>query len=120
MNKHGQTLVLFVVLIPILLGFTAFIIDMGLIISKTVELKEVSKTILENVKNNASDEKIRELFLKNDIPVEQLDVVIEKNQIHIFNEYEVDSIFGAVIGIKDYDIRVDITGIYNGDKVTFE
>ena len=46
MNKHGQTLILFVILIPILLGLAAFVIDVGFMVSKRVELKEVSKTII--------------------------------------------------------------------------
>ena len=51
MNKRGQTLILFIILIPILLGFGAFIVDVSLVISKNVELKEVSKTIIKVATN---------------------------------------------------------------------
>ena len=92
MNKRGQTLILFVILIPILLGMAAVVVDVGYLISKNVELKEVSKTILEEVMEDASVEKIKDLFLLNDIPVENLEVDILNDQIHIQNEYEIDSI----------------------------
>ncbi len=120
MNKRGQTLILFVILIPILLGMAAVVVDVGYLISKNVELKEVSKTILEEVMEDASVEKIKDLFLLNDIPVENLEVDILNDQIHIQNEYEIDSIFGSIIGLSTYQVRVDITGTKQDDQVIFE
>ncbi len=120
MNKRGQTLILFVILIPILLGLCALVIDVGLIVSKSTHLKEVSKTIIEEVMPEASIEEIEDLFIKNDIPVSQLEVQIEDEKIRIQNEYEIDSIFGSVIGIKHYQVSVDITGSMKDGKVVFE
>ena len=120
MNKRGQTLILFVILIPILLGMAAVVVDVGYLISKNVELKEVSKTIVEEVIDNASEEKIKDLFLLNDIPVENLEVEILDDRVHIENEYEIDSIFGSIIGLSTYQVRVDITGIRENDQVIFE
>ena len=120
MNKHGQTLILFVILIPILLGLAAFVIDVGFMVSKRVELKEVSKTIIESVWEDANEEKIRDLFVKNDIPVEHLEVQITEESIYLVNDYEIDSIFGSVIGIKHYQVSVDITGSMKDGKVVFE
>ena len=120
MNKRGQTLILFVILIPILLGMAAVVVDVGYLISKNVELKEVSKTIVEEVIDNASEEKIQDLFLLNDIPVENLEVEILDDRVHIENEYEIDSIFGSIIGLSTYQVRVDITGIRENEQVIFE
>ena len=120
MNKHGQTLILFVILIPILLGLAALVIDVSLIVSKSVELKEVSKTIIENVWGDATEEEIRNLFIKNDIPVGHLVVEIQDEEIRIQNDYEVAAIFGTVIGIHTYEIKVDITGREYDRKIVFE
>lgn len=120
MNKHGQTLILFVILIPILLGLAALVIDVSLIVSKSVELKEVSKTIIENVWGDATEEEIRNLFIKNDIPVDHLVVEIQDEEIRIQNDYEVAAIFGTVIGIHTYEIKVDITGREYDRKIVFE
>ena len=120
MNKKGQTLILFVILIPILLGLAAFVIDVGFMVSKRVELKEVSKTIIESVWEDANEEKIRDLFVKNDIPVEHLEVQITEESIYLVNDYEIDSIFGSVIGIDSYEIKVDITGKMSNQKLVFE
>lgn len=120
MNKKGQTLILFVILIPILLGLLAFVVDVGFIVSKTVQLKEVTKMILENTYEDASLEEIKDLFLENDIPVENLEVEIQSDRIRIQNEYEIDSIFGSVIGLSSYEIRAQITGIIREDTIIFE
>ena len=120
MNKHGQTLIFFVILIPILLGLCALVVDVGYIVSKNRELKEVSKTIIEDYFNGLDVQEIKELYEENSMPIDNLEIDINEDSIHIVNHYEVDSIFGSVIGISDYDIRVDITGTIKDDKVIFE
>lgn len=120
MNKKGQTLILFVIMIPILLGLGAFVVDVSLVISKNVELKEVSKTIIKDVIDQPNQEKIIDLFTENDIPIEHLKVQIDDERISIQNEYTIDSIFGAIIGIENYDIKIDIVGVWNDGKVIFE
>ena len=42
------------------------------------------------------------------------------NYIHLVNDYEIDSIFGSVIGIDSYEIKVDITGKMSNQKLVFE
>lgn len=120
MNKHGQTLIFFVILIPILLGFCALVVDVGYLVSKNVELKEVSKTIIEDYFKGLDTSEIKELYEDNNIPIDNLEIDINENGIHIVNHYKVDSIFGSVIGISSYDIRVDITGTIIDDQVIFE
>ena len=109
MNKKGQTLILFVILIPILLGVAAFVIDTGYIVCKSTKLKEVTKNILDM--NISTIDDIKKNYEENGIPVDNLDVLVSDNEVHIENEYFIDSIFGAVIGIDEYKIKVDMTGI---------
>lgn len=120
MNKKGQTLILFIIMIPILLGLGAFVVDVSMVISKNVELKEVSKTIIKDVIDHPNQEKIIDLFTENDIPIDQLKVQIDDERIRIQNEYTIDSIFGAIIGIENYDIKIDIVGVWRDGKVIFE
>ena len=120
MNKNGQTLILFVIMIPILLGLCAFVIDVGSIVLANTKLREVTKTIISDVIDDASIDKIQSLYLKNDIPVENLEVEIKEDQIRVQNEYEIDSIIGSIIGLDTYRVEVDITGTKGNDKVLFE
>lgn len=120
MNKRGQTLILFIILIPIILGIGAFVIDTGLIVSKNTQLKEVSKTIIKRSFNENEEVKIEDIYLDNNIPVDQLKVEINDNYIKIKNEYYIDSIFGKIIGLDKYKIKIDIIGRKDNDKIVFE
>lgn len=120
MNKKGQTLILFVILIPVLLGLCALVIDVGSIVLANTKLREVTKTIISDVAEDANEDEIRNLYLKNGIPVENLEVDIQNDKIRIQNEYEIDSIFGSIIGFDTYRVRVDITGAKVNDHILFE
>ena len=69
-NKRGQTLALFVILIPILLVIAAFVIDMGVVIYNKSHLKEVSKMALnENVDNLDNTNNIKKILEKNKVDI---------------------------------------------------
>lgn len=120
MNKHGQTLALFVILIPILLLLVAFVVDMGVVINSKVKTKEVAKTIIRENFDNFNEEKVKEVFNKNKISTQNLEIIRSDNKINIKNKCEVESIFGAIIGLKSYSIKIDITGIKENEKIIFE
>lgn len=120
MNKKGQTLIAFVLLIPIFLIFLAFVVDTGLILKENTKLNSTTKTILKNTYKEPVEEKIKELYKKNDIPTENLTIEIESNNIRVTNEYEIDSIFGNIIGLKKYKIKLKIRATIQNDEVKIE
>ncbi len=118
MNKHGQTLILFVILIPIILMLLAIIVDAGVVISKKAHIKEVTKTVMKN-NYSKSDEVIKQVIEKNEIETKNLEIV-RNNGLEIKNEVKVKSIFGSIIGLKEYTIRINIKGTILNDKMVFE
>ncbi len=120
MNKHGQTLGLFVILIPILLLLGAIVVDMGVVINSKVKTKEVAKTAIRENFDNLDEEKIKEIFDNNKISVLNLEIIKSYDKINIKNKYEVASILGAIIGIKSYSVKIDVTGIRKNKKIIFE
>lgn len=121
MSKRGQTLVLFIIFIPIFIGLAALVIDTGLVISKKVQLKETTKTIIKEYFNkNLNENEINDLMVKNDVDVGNLVIEIEDNKIALNNETKIDSIFGGLIGIKNYKIKIQVTGYKENDKVIVE
>ncbi len=119
MNKKGQTLILFVILIPIFFLFCAIVVDTGIVVDKKIELKEITKEGIELGLNN-KEEEIKNLFLKNKIDVTNLKVNTENNRVEIENEIDVDSVFGSLIGIKTYKIKVYLKGYYQDKKIIYE
>ena len=123
LNKKGQTSILFVIMIPLILGLAALVIDIGVIFANKSHLKEVTKTaIRENISNidSDTDKKIKQILIKNEVNVDNLEIAINDNRINVKNEISIDSIFGSIIGIKNYKIVEDITGYKENEKIIIE
>lgn len=97
MNKRGQALVMFIIMVPILLLLFAFIVDVGLMYNAKIKGRDMLKFAV----NENYD--IKDYFSINDIEIESFE---EKDACYVL-KYEIDSVFGSLIGIKTYDIEVD-------------
>lgn len=119
MNKHGQTLLLFVILIPIILILLGVIVDTGYVMGKKVHFMEVTKQV---IKDNiyADENKIKDNLQKNEIPIDYLKIIKTDGKLEIQNKLEVKSIFGSLVGIKKYTIRIHISGSLEKGKVVLE
>ncbi len=109
MNRHGQTLIVFILLLPLLLLLLAFVVDTGTILNEKTRLNSTLRTILRTTykeKENASfDDKIISLLEENEIPTYNLQIENKKDFVRIKVQYEKESIFGNIIGIKSYAIK---------------
>lgn len=108
MNKKGQTLIIFVILIPIIMAIFALVIDIGLMTYENVKLKNTTKTILkEGLKNNDLNENyLKKMLLKNGINCDNLKIYDDDNKFTIYNQYFISSMFGKILGIKEYEVNV--------------
>lgn len=121
LNNKGQVLVLFIILIPVFLVLGAFIIDIGLISRENNHLENVSRMVIKEViDEDDKKEKIEKLMVKNKIDITNLEVQIEDNEIRIKNEIAIKSIFGNIVGIDKYKIKIDIRGFRENDKIMIE
>lgn len=126
MNRNGQTLIIFVIMVPVFLILAALVIDLGIVTNAKLKLSGITTTILKESYDTrfeeTTKEKIQKLYLKNDIPRENLRITITENGIEIENKYEVSSFFGQLIGIKSYPISIHkkITKVNNEFQITKE
>lgn len=115
MNKKGQVLVIFVILLPLLLLFSAYVVDTTIINYNKNRLDNINKIVDDYIKDkdgvNKSD--IEDLLKKNDkdIVIKNMDL---DNNIDITLEKEIDSIFGKFIGKDKYIIKSNIKKNKNG------
>lgn len=121
LNNKGQTLIMFVLLLPLLLILMAFIIDIGFLYKENIKNYSVSKSIIENTyelrQNDEYEEYVKVLFKKNKIDTEKLKLNYYDNYIILSNEVKVDSFFGKIIGIKKYDIKLNLKAYKKDNKV---
>ena len=82
MNRKGQALVEFVLILPIFLLISFAVVDYGIILSKKNEIENVSIDVISMLKNNDNIDKIESLYPDLKISVsgenEYLKVVISE------------------------------------------
>lgn len=121
-NNKGQTLIIFVIFLPIMILLFAFIVDTSIMYVESNKLNSINNlainTALDDLQKENIDSYLKDLIKKNDNSISKIDIDIKDNNIKIKLEKESNSIFGNVIGIKNYDIVSEYTGsIKNNKKV---
>ena len=104
MNRKGQALVEFVLILPVLILILFAIIDFGLIVSKKNELENMSVDIVTLFKNGKSIEEINNIYT---------DVSIDKEDNNDYTKIKVS---------KDIDIITPGLNLILGDpyKISIE
>ena len=69
MNSKGQTLVMFIIFVPIFLLLFAFMVDTSFLIEEKIKLTHVTKDILKTTFDLKDQETIKALYEKNEIPI---------------------------------------------------
>jgi hypothetical protein len=99
----------------------AFVVDMGLILKENTKANSTTRTILKttyNSDNYASE--IKSLLNKNEIPTDNLKVEKNNNVITVENDYKIESIFGKIIGIKEYEITSKLKATIKNNDIIIE
>ena len=120
LNNKGQTLIIFVFLIPVLVFVFAFVVDYGNVLYHQNKLNSINKTALIYIKNHKEDynvDKVRNLVTRNDNSI-----IIDKceensKKFTLVLKKQVKSNFGNIIGIHEYNITSKY--ILDIDKGTF-
>lgn len=117
MNNKGQSLVVFVILLPILLILMAFSIDIGYQLIEKSKLVDINKTAITYlVKDKKDQNTIKEVIAKNDkeIKIEK----ITQNRIKLTKN--INSVFGKLVKLKTYKITSDLSGRLENNKLIIE
>ena len=99
MNKKGQSLVMFVIMLPLMILALALVVDVGLMYNAKIR----GERLLEEAKEKNLD--LKEYFKINDIDAEIKNSSANDKNCDIIN-YRVESVFGKIIKIDDYLIEV--------------
>lgn len=120
MNNKGQTLVLFILLLPIIFILFCVILDYSLLnIEKTKTQNIVKQLINDELENNTdiqkSEQKITYLLNKNieNVNIQKLDVTDSEITVTIYKDYK--SILSLIKG--NYQIKVSYKGYKINNKI---
>lgn len=109
LNRKGQTLVLFVILLPIMLGIMALVYDVGCalwyknhssqVIDMSVELYNSDKISFDEMKD----------LIKKNLDDSSIEVVIDNDKINVKSSSYVPGIFSKLFGTNGFHIKNNYT-----------
>lgn len=122
MNNKGQSLVMFVIFIPLILILGALVVDVGRYayeINKVNNLnKECIRYALKNIESDPKDKTILLLY-KNDSEINNynLDINIEEKQVSLYIKKTMNLLFTKVVGKEVYIIKSNYKGYIKDDVI---
>ena len=133
LNNRGQSLILFVIVLPVLLLILVLVIDIGRVVSLKQELNNISEIVLDygiDYLNNDMDDnidsissienKLIEIIELNKDDIDEIDVRIDNNKINILLSDSVDGIFSSILDIDMFDIKSSYVGYMDNNKKRIE
>ena len=120
MNNKGQSLVLFILTIPILLGILVLVVDVGNALHQKNKINNIIEMVIEyGLENNYQQEKIEELIRYN-IKNDNYQIKIEDQIINIKVDDYVDGIISNIINVDGFKIVSEYTGYIENEKKVIE
>lgn len=126
MNKHGQSLVLFIIIIPISIIVTALVVDTGINMYNEKKLKNVTEDVITNILENdlTSDkyeERAKNIYEKNKIDTDYLMVTETYDGIEVYNSTLYYSLFNSIFRNGTRQTTVNARGRKDDNgKITVE
>ena len=118
LNEKGQSLVLFVILIPILVILFFFIFDFSLVMSNKIKLNDITKKSIDYILLDKKDiTTVKKFIYDNDDNIEINEFTVDDNGVVLELCITIDSNFGRVIGYDEYEINSKYIGYLEHDKV---
>lgn len=110
MNNKGQTLVIFIILLPIFCILLGYVVDQCYMLSQKNSLKNISQIICEYaLDTNRTEDEIRQLALENDKGIKNIDVEYFDSEVRVLLTKKAKSIFSKLIGKDEYLVEVKST-----------
>ncbi|MEG2351618.1 MAG: hypothetical protein RSA10_02115 [Bacilli bacterium] len=125
MNNKGQSLVLFVIFLPVLIIMGTYVIDLGLAKYNANFLNHISEEVvmygLKHINEDPNDKMVN-LIHKNDLEIESYEIKIDpvNNKITLQLEKNSKGLFGSFISEKTYKIISRYEGTKENDEFIIE
>lgn len=124
MNNKGQTLVLFVLILPLLIIVLSMIINYGMI---SLEKKKIDQSlndiVLYGIKNKNSEElenSLNRLIVLNIEDIYNKKLIVTENKIEIYLEKKLKGLFNIGENKQNYIYKVKCIGDINNKNVRME
>ena len=118
LNNKGQSLVMFICLLPILLLIVLAIVDVSRMVIEKNKLNNINYIAISYYSSHKEDDDVTEriisLVKRNDENI--INVKINKDKNTIYLDKKIDSTMGKIIGISEYEIVSEYSFTDDGIK----
>lgn len=121
LDNKGQSLVLFVIVIPILIFILILVIDIGKAINLKQELNNINKIVLDYGLDNLDDVNLEveliDLVKLNNSEIDKIDIKLDNDKIYLNISCNMDLIFTSLGDLSLFEITSSYVGyIQDGNK----
>lgn len=123
LNNKGQTLVMFVVLIPIFLFIVTLVYDIGNALYEKEKLSNINyMTILYGLQNidSVDENDLIDIIMSNTDNLSKISVMIEDNFISVKLDKNIKGILGGVFGFNILEVRSQYEGKIIDEEIKIE
>ncbi len=119
LNNKGQSLVLFVLIIPIILGIMVLVVDMGNVVYYRQDIDNINRVVIDYGLDHIDDENVisdmRELARLNNENL-SLEIVFNDMEFYVSSSYYVNGMVSNVFGMKGFLVKSKYKGYKDLDK----
>ena len=124
LNNKGQSLILFIVILPILLLILVLVIDVGRIIVLKQELDNINKIVLDygldNIDMDDLNNKMVELVKLNNNEIDDININLEEDKLYIELNMDTGGMLSGLVDISIFDIKSSYVGYIKDEKKIIE
>lgn len=120
MNKKGQVLVAFVLLIPIVIMFLGLTIDVGINLTVRKRIDDTLNNIISySLKNKEIiTQDFIEENIKENLEYDSLNILLDEEKIEINLSKKTKSVFGNLLKIGINKIEIGLTGNFETGEIS--
>ena len=119
LNNKGQSLVMFILIIPIFLGIMVLVIDIGNVIYYKQDIDNINKVVINYGLSHMDDEDVlsnmKELAKLNNKDL-SIEIVFNDMEYCVSSSYYVNGIFSSIFKMKGFNIKSKYKGYKDIDK----
>ena len=114
MNNKGQSLILFVLMIPLIFLILVLVYDVGSMVLLKLELDNINKLALDygitNISNDDITDELKEMIEKNKSDINSIDVTLDDEKIYITLKDSIETNINLIKDISIFEIKSSYVG----------
>ena len=136
LNNKGQSLILFVIVLPVVLFVLVLVIDIGKVLVLRQELNNISEIVLDygldklDMDDNTSsdiddsnynlEDELIEVIKLNKSDIDKIDVRIDNDRIYVDLYKGEEGIFSSLVDISMFNVKSSYVGYLDNNKKRIE